>query len=78
MVSSMTGINGSVSQANYAAGNSFVVLGLGPVSSVGFVAEADDDVRARVARALGSSVLPRFNDITTIVCPLSNLISIYS
>jgi hypothetical protein len=73
MLSSMTGITGHVSQANYAAGNTFqdalarhrtaygkpaVVLDLGPVSSVGFVAEADDDVRARVARTLGSTVLP--------------------
>ncbi|KAJ5219498.1 hypothetical protein N7468_008702 [Penicillium chermesinum] len=73
MLSSMTGITGHVSQANYAAGNTFqdalarhrtahgqpaVVLDLGPVSSVGFVAEAEDDVRARVARTLGSTVLP--------------------
>lgn len=73
MLPSMTGITGHVSQANYAAGNTFqdalgrdrtahgqpaVVLDLGPVSSVGFVAEADDDVRARVARTLGSTVLP--------------------
>ncbi|KAJ5508897.1 hypothetical protein N7527_011040 [Penicillium freii] len=58
MLSSMTGITGHVSQANYAAGNTFqdtlarhrtahgqpaVVLDLGPVSSVGLVAEADDD-----------------------------------
>ncbi|RWA09000.1 hypothetical protein EKO27_g6114 [Xylaria grammica] len=68
MLSSLVGISGHMSQANYAAGNTFldalarhrtaqglpaVSLDLGGVKSVGFVAESEDDVLGRVIR-LGS------------------------
>jgi len=73
MLSSLTGVAGNVSQANYAAGNAFqdalarhrtasglpaTVIDLGPVTSVGFVAESDDSVRKRVEQTLGSIFVP--------------------
>ncbi|KAI1827695.1 hypothetical protein F4861DRAFT_492206 [Xylaria intraflava] len=68
MLSSLVGVSGHMSQANYAAGNTFldalaryrtsrglpgVSLDLGGVKSVGFVAESTDDVLNRVIK-LGS------------------------
>lgn len=68
MLSSLVGVSGHMSQANYAAGNTFldalaryrtarglpgVSLDLGGVKSVGFVAESTDDVLGRVIQ-LGS------------------------
>ncbi|KAI1811942.1 hypothetical protein GGS20DRAFT_560344 [Poronia punctata] len=68
MLSSLVGVSGHMSQANYAAGNTFldalarhraahglpgVSLDLGGVKSVGFVAESTDNVLDRVVK-LGS------------------------
>lgn len=68
MLSSLVGVSGHMSQANYAAGNTFldalaryrtarglpgVSLDLGGVKSVGFVAQSTDDVLGRVIK-LGS------------------------
>lgn len=68
MLSSITGIQGSVSQANYAAGNTFQdalayhrvrhglpasVLDLGAVGSVGFVAESSAAHRERIMKVQG-------------------------
>lgn len=72
MLSSLTGVLGNVSQANYAAGNTFqdalarhrtanglpaVVIDLGAVTSVGYVAERNERVRERVEKNLGSNVV---------------------
>jgi KR domain/Phosphopantetheine attachment site len=72
MLSSGTAITGNVSQANYAAGNTFqdalarhrtangqpaVAINLGPVDDVGYVAERGDDVLKRVDKAVTSITL---------------------
>ncbi len=72
MLSSLTGIIGNISQANYAAGNTFqdalarhrtangqaaVTIDLGPVTSVGYVATGDENLRGRVERTLGSNAI---------------------
>jgi NADPH:quinone reductase-like Zn-dependent oxidoreductase/malonyl CoA-acyl carrier protein transacylase/NAD(P)-dependent dehydrogenase (short-subunit alcohol dehydrogenase family)/SAM-dependent methyltransferase len=73
MLSSVAGVVGHSSQANYAAGNTFqdalarhrtahglpaVAIDLGAVGSVGAVAEAGDAMRDRIEKNLGSSVIP--------------------
>ena len=72
MLSSLTGVIGNVSQANYAAGNTFqdalarhrtangqpaITIDLGPVMSVGYVAEGDETLRSRVEKTLGRNVV---------------------
>jgi hypothetical protein len=72
MLSSGTAITGNVSQANYAAGNTFqdalarhrtangqpaVAINLGPVDDVGYVAERGEDVLKRVDKAVTSITL---------------------
>lgn len=72
MLSSLTGVLGNVSQANYAAGNTVqdalarhraanglpaVSIDLGAVASVGYVAEHNETVRDRVEKNLGSNVV---------------------
>lgn len=73
MLSSIAGVVGHTSQANYAAGNTFqdalarhrtaqglpaVSIDLGAVGEVGVVAESGDGMRERVERNLGSKVIP--------------------
>lgn len=73
LLSSLTGVEGHMSQANYAAGNTFqdalarhrsanglpaVAIDLGGVESVGFVAEAGEGVRKRVEEKLGAVGMP--------------------
>ena len=70
MLSSLTGVVGNVSQANYAAGNAFqdalarhrtlnglpaVVIDLGAVTSVGYLAEGDERLRSRIEKDFGST-----------------------
>lgn len=72
MLSSIAGVVGNVSQANYAAGNTFqdalarhrtvnglpaVAIDLGAVMSVGYVAEGDESLRGRVEKNFGSNVV---------------------
>ncbi|KAH9872373.1 polyketide synthase [Plenodomus lingam] len=72
MLSSGTAITGNVSQANYAAGNTFqdtlarhrtlhgepaISINLGPVDDVGYVAEQGEDVLKRVDKAVTSMSL---------------------
>ncbi|KAI1146423.1 KR domain-containing protein [Nemania diffusa] len=74
MLSSLVGVSGHMSQANYAAGNTFldalaryrtarglpgVSLDLGGVKSVGFVAESTDDVLGRVIQLGNPQPPPR-------------------
>ncbi|KAH6660300.1 polyketide synthase [Truncatella angustata] len=73
MLSSIAGVVGHASQANYAAGNTFqdalarhrtaqgmpaVAIDLGAVGDVGVVAESGESMRERVERNLGSKVIP--------------------
>ncbi|KAL9127721.1 MAG: hypothetical protein Q9217_003451 [Psora testacea] len=72
MLSSLSGVLGNVSQANYAAGNTFqdalarhrtanglpaVAIDLGAVTSVGYVAERNTTVLDRVEKNFGSNVV---------------------
>ncbi|KAK1988400.1 type I polyketide synthase [Colletotrichum cereale] len=72
LLSSLTGVAGHLSQANYSAGNTFqnafarhrvgkgqaaVSIDLSAVSGVGYVADADDGARTRI-EALGSTSIP--------------------
>ncbi|KAF3769432.1 hypothetical protein M406DRAFT_245011 [Cryphonectria parasitica EP155] len=73
MLSSLTGVIGHTSQANYAAGNTFqdalarhrtaqglpaVSIDLGAVGDVGVVAASGDSMRDRVERTLGAKSIP--------------------
>lgn len=73
LLSSLTGVGGNTSQANYAAGNTFqdalarhrttqglpaVSIDLGAVEAVGFVAESGREVQDRIEKKLGSVVVP--------------------
>jgi hypothetical protein len=73
MLSSVTGILGNVSQANYAAGNTFqdalarhrtanslpaVTIDLGQIADAGHVAEGGDSVRRRLEKTFSSTILP--------------------
>lgn len=72
LLSSIAGVVGNVSQANYAAGGAFqdafarartnkglpaVSIDLGPVASAGYVAEGDESLRDRIQRTFGSSFI---------------------
>jgi NADP-dependent 3-hydroxy acid dehydrogenase YdfG len=73
MVSSLTGIMGNQSQANYVAGNTFhdalarhrtsrrqaeVTIDLGPVDEAGYLAETTDEIRYRTEKSLGMEFVP--------------------
>jgi hypothetical protein len=82
MLSSVSGVAGSVSQSSYAAGNTFqdalarnrtgkglpaVVIDLGPVASVGVIAESDASLLAHVEKNLGFSLVP-IDCVLRLVC----------